>query len=291
MAANRPRARLLLALFLPLVGSGAAEAAGLAATELPRGGRELLPRHRIVAFYGGATTPALGVLGEGTPAQAAQRLARVARRYETRRRPVLPAFELIASVAQATPGPDGDYSAPTKPRDIQRYLTAARRAKALLILDIQPGQRDFLAEVRRYERFLRQPDVGLALDPEWSMRPGQVPARVIGSTGARTVNRVSAWLAALVRRHRLPEKLLVVHQFTPQMVRNRDRIVARQGLAITFHVDGFGTRAAKRSKYRSLHGRPPFHSGFKLFYDEDVGLLTPRQVLALRPAPDLITYQ
>ena len=84
MAANRPRARLLLALLLPLVGSSAAEAAGLAATELPRGGRELLPRHRIVAFYGGATTPVLGVLGEGTPTQAAQRLARVARRAAVR---------------------------------------------------------------------------------------------------------------------------------------------------------------------------------------------------------------
>ena len=66
----------------------------------------------------------------------------------------------------------------------------------------------------------------------------------------------------------------------------------RRGLAITFHVDGFGTRAAKLGKYRQLRGRPPFRSGFNLFYDEDVSLLEPREVLRLlRPAPDLITYQ
>jgi hypothetical protein len=231
------------------------------------------------------------VLGEGTPAQAARRLERVAKRFATKRRPVLPAFELIASVAQASPGPDGDYSQPTRPADIQRYLTAARRARALLILDVQPGRAPFLREVQRYERFLRQPDVGLALDPEWSMRAGQVPGQTIGSTDARTINRVSAYLAGLVRRHRLPQKLLVIHQFTPQMVRNRAAVVRRPGLAITFHIDGFGTQAAKRAKYRELRARPPFWNGLKLFYDEDVDRFTPAEVLRLRPIPDLISYQ
>ena len=146
--------------------------------------------------------------------------------------------------------------------------------------------------MQRYERFLRQPDVGLALDPEWSMRAGQVPGQTIGSTDARTVNRVSAYLAALVRRHRLPQKLLVVHQFTPQMVRNRD---ARRRTRRASRSRSTSTASARRPRSArstaQLHGRPPFYSGFKLFYDEDVGLLAPRQVLALRPAPDLVTYQ
>jgi hypothetical protein len=263
-----------------------------AVATLPRGGTMIFPRHRVVALYGGATTHVLGVLGEGTPRQAAQRLLRVAKRFHTRRRPVLPAFELIATVAQAAPGADGMYRAPTRPADIQRYLVAARRAKAILILDIQPGRADFLREVRRYERFLRQPDVSVALDPEWSMRPGEVPGRTIGWTDAATINRVSAYLDGLVKRHRLPQKLLVVHQFTGHMVRNRQAVKHRRGLAITFHIDGFGTRAAKRAKYRELHARPPHRTGFKLFYDEDVDLLQPREVLQLlRPAPDLVTYQ
>jgi hypothetical protein len=289
---------LLLAVIAPqpALGRGDAGPAGRQGpsappAELPRGGRTVFPDFRVVAYYGGATTSALGVLGEGTPDQAARRLARQAQRFATPARPVLPAFELIVTVAQASAGADGSYSAPTAPADIRRYLAAARRARALLLLDIQPGRRDFLQEVRRYERFLREPDVGLALDPEWSMRPGQVPGQSIGSTDAATINRVSGYLNGLVTRRRLPQKLLVIHQFTPQMVRNRAAVKPRRGLAITFHIDGFGGQFAKRSKYRQLRVRKPFFNGFKLFFDEDRDMLTPREVLALRPAPDLVTYQ
>ena len=289
---------LLLAVIAPqpALGRGGAGPAGREGpsappAELPRGGRTVFPDFRVVAYYGGATTSALGVLGEGTPDQAARRLARQAQRFATPARPVLPAFELIVTVAQASAGADGSYSAPTAPADIRRYLAAARRARALLLLDIQPGRRDFLQEVRRYERFLREPDVGLALDPEWSMRPGQVPGQSIGSTDAATINRVSGYLNGLVTRRRLPQKLLVIHQFTPQMVRRRAAVKPRRGLAITFHIDGFGGQFAKRSKYRQLRARKPFFNGFKLFFDEDRDMLTPREVLALRPAPDLVTYQ
>jgi len=277
------------AAFVP--AGSVARAAPAPLPELPRGGRVIFPRYRVVAFYGGATTSALGVLGEGTPDQAARRLLRQARAFATPGRPVLPAFELIVTIAQASAGADGSYSAPTAARDVRRYLAAARRARALLLLDIQPGRTDFLTEVRRYERFLRQPDVGLALDAEWSMRPGQIPGETIGSTDAAAINRVSAYLSALVHRRRLPQKLLVIHQFTPQMVRNRGAVKPRAGLAITFHIDGFGGQFAKRSKYRQLRARPPFFNGFKLFFDEDRDMLTPREVLGLRPPPDLVTYQ
>ena len=79
---------------------------------------------------------------------------------------------------------------------IRRYLRAARRAKALLVLDIQPGHADFLAETKHLDRWLREPDVGLALDPEWHT-PGAQPGAVIGSVDAAQVNAVSAHLAAI----------------------------------------------------------------------------------------------
>ena len=69
-------------------------------------------------------------------------------------------------------------------------------------------------------------------------------------------------------------------------------MVAPPGLAVTFNVDGFGTQPAKVSKYRSFtRQRGRFHDGFKLFYSEDTGLMTPRAVLRLRPPPDLIVYE
>jgi hypothetical protein len=123
------------------------------------------------------------------------------------------------------------------------------------------------------------------------MGPGEVPGETIGSVEAAEVNQVSAYLADLVDRHDLPEKLLVVHQFTAAMVRDRDQISDRPGLAVTFHIDGFGGRAAKRSKYDQLAVGPPFHNGLKLFYDEDIDMFAPHEAMAFDPTPDLITYQ
>ena len=59
------------------------------------------------------------------------------------------------------------YRTREDPEVIDRYLRAARKAKALLVLDIQPGRAPFGPEIERLQRWLREPDVGLALDPEW----------------------------------------------------------------------------------------------------------------------------
>lgn len=259
--------------------------------QLPVGGRVIFPRYRVVCYYGGAGTAALGVLGQGTPDQAAQNLLAAARPFSTPTRPVLPAFELITVVAQAHPGPAGDYAAQTAPADVQRYLTAVRKIHGLLILDIQPGRADFLAKVKLYEKFLEQPDVGLALDPEWHMGPGQVPGQVIGSATAAEINAVSAYLAQIVASHQLPQKLFVIHQFTYDMVVNKPQVLARPGLATVFHIDGFGSRPAKLQKYGVLHVVPPFYNGFKLFYRQDINRFSPQEAIALTPSPDLFSYQ
>lgn len=259
--------------------------------QLPLGGRTLLPTYRVVAYYGSEGGPGLGVLGAGTPDEAARRVLAAARPYRAAGRPVHPAMELITTVASAGPGPDGTYSVGLSPASVQRYLDAARRHTMLLLLDLQPGRGDFLTQAKRYEPFLRLPDIGLALDPEWRMRPTEVPARVIGRADAAEINRMSAWLAGIVRGHDLPQKLFVVHQFTETMVVNKRAVVARPGLATVFHVDGFGGQQIKIEKYRQLSVRRPFFNGFKLFYRQDTTMMSPRQAMALRPQPDLITYQ
>jgi hypothetical protein len=260
--------------------------------ELPRGGREVFPRHTVVAFYGAPQNDELGALGIGSPAAAARRLERQARPYRRAGRPVLPAFELLATIVHASPGEDGDHSERQAPRTIRRYLRAARRHRALLILDIQPGLAPFMREVRAFRRWLEEPDVSLALDPEWSMTPGQVPGQQIGSTDAAVVNSVSRYLSRIVRAGNLPEKLLVVHRFTEDMIRNEHRLQRHRGVALIVNVDGFGDRPNKVAKYREFtRGRRDRHHGFKLFYGEDTNLMTPRQVLRLRPRPELIVYE
>ncbi len=260
--------------------------------QLPGGGRRLLPDRRIVAFYGAPQAAELGQLGIGTPASAARKLAKQARGYRQPNRPVLPAMELIAVVAAAHPGEGGRYNTRADPKVIDRYLKAARRAKALLILDIQPGRSDFFTEAQRLRKWLKEPDVGLALDPEWRMGPGEVPGNVIGSVEAREVNATSAWLAQIVKEGDLPEKLFLIHQFTDDMV-DDSQLQERPGLSMVLNADGFGGPSIKKAKYRAFTRSPRdfFHTGFKLFYREDTNLMTPRQVLRLKPPPDVVIYE
>ena len=260
--------------------------------ELPRGGRQILPRSRVVAYYGAPQDDELGILGIGSPRSAARRLERQARPYARPGRPVLPAFELIAAIVTTEAGDGGDHSMRQDDSTIRRYLRVAREHRMLLLLDIQPGYAPFLQEAQALERWLREPDVGLALDPEWSMEPPLLPAQEIGSTDAATVNEVSRWLSGLVRRHDLPQKLLVVHRFTGDMIENEAQLEQHPGVALVVNVDGFGDQPNKISKYHEFtRGKRDRHHGFKLFYREDLNLMKPREVLRLRPEPDLVVYE
>ncbi|MBJ7290698.1 hypothetical protein [Williamsia sp.] len=258
--------------------------------ELPRGGRTVFPRFRMVALYGAADGGGLGALGLGTPDDAARRLEQQADTYARPDRPVLPVMELIVTIADPTPGPDGCFAHPTDIDDGWKYLRAAREHRQMLVLDIQPGRCDFLSQTRRWEPLLAQPDVGLALDAEWRMPAGVVPGQQIGTVSAAEINTVTTWLADLTRRRALPQKPLLLHQFTVDMITDRDALAAPPELAVISHTDGFGSIPDKMTKYRALTS-PRLHSGFKLFYTQDKPLMSPAQVLGLQPPPDFISYQ
>jgi hypothetical protein len=268
-------------------------ARALTSPQLPRGGRSILPEFRVFAHYGAPQAKQLGILGIGSPAAAGVRLNRQARAYAGKgRRPVLPAMELIAVIASAHPGADGKYRHRQTRKLVLTYLKAARRAKALLILDIQPGRANFVTEVKAFADVLIEPDVGLALDPEWRMRPTQVPGRVIGSVDASEINEVTAWLSDFVNAGNLPDKLVIVHQFTDGMIRRKKALKVRPGIDMVLNADGFGTPAAKTATYgRVVRNRGPFHTGFKLFFVEDTRLMSPKQVLRLRPQPEVVIYE
>ena len=261
-------------------------------TPTPTPAPPLLPDKRVVAFYGNPAADELGILGIGSPDLAGRRLLRQAKAYDRPKRPVQPAMELLAVIANAHPGDDGLYRRREGNAVIRRYLKAARKVKAILILDIQPGRADFFEETVALKRWLKEPDVHLALDPEWRMTEGQVPGQVIGQVDAREVNAVSAWLEQLIVDRNLPPKLLIIHQFTNDMIQGRDRLKPRERVQIVLNADGFGGREIKKAKYRDFtRGKSAFHEGFKLFYKEDLNLMRPRQVIRLRPSPDFVVYE
>ncbi|NYE36615.1 hypothetical protein F4692_001748 [Nocardioides cavernae] len=272
----------------------AATTAARATASLPGGGKTVFGRKRfLTAYYGTAATGALGVLGETDPDTAFQRIAKAGKPFLGRTERLLPVYELIVTVADGAdyPGTDGDHAHDVLHSRVQAYIDAAHRNGALLLLDLQPGRTDFLTAAKRWEWALQDPWVGLALDPEWRVGPGEFPGQQIGSVRAREINRTAGWLSRLTRDNGLPEKLFVVHQFTDSMVPDIRKVRRRDGLAMVQHVDGFGSPADKLATYRDVAVPRKFTMGFKLFYDEDVPRMRPAQVRRSLPDVRFVSFQ
>lgn len=265
-------------------------------TALPGGGQVLFPGRRMVALYGHPGVPALGVLGEqGIPESIARAQALAAEYDPVSDEPVVPAFELISTVADAGPGPDGDYSSEADVEFLRPWVDAAREAGVYVLLDLQPGRADFLTQARRYADLLAQPHVGLALDPEWRLGPDQRPSQQIGTVDVGEINAVATWLADLTRENVLPQKLLMVHQFRLSMIQGRERLdTSRDELAVVLHADGFGVPQEKLGTWAALHDGEPagVDWGWKNFYDEDTPMFTPERTLQVGPVPPVfVSFQ
>lgn len=262
--------------------------------ELPGGGFTLFDEDRImVALYGSPETPVLGAMGEQPLDETVPRLREVAEPYGAEGAEVLPAFEIISTIASANPEPTGDYSRRTPIELIRPWVDRAAEEGIYVILDLQPGRTDFLTQAQEYEELLLEPHVGLALDPEWRLLPNQVHLQQIGSVDAEEVQQVADWLAELTRDNALPEKLLILHQFRFSMLPDRDDIVAPPELAVVVHMDGQGPQGAKDETYAAITGgaEDRWLWGWKNFYDEDDPTATPEKVLGLEPPVVFVSYQ
>jgi hypothetical protein len=263
--------------------------------QLPGGGQVMFPGRRLVALYGHPGTPALGVLGQQDLAASIARARRMAAQYRPLSSvPVVPAFEIIASVAEASPGPDGTYSSETPVRELLPWVRQAIADGLYVVLDLQPGRASFLQQAEDYQSLLEQPDVGLALDPEWKLQPGQKPLKQIGHADIGEVNGVVRWLAALTARYRLPQKLLVLHQFQLAMIGDeRDLDTSHDDLSIVIHMDGQGIPRVKQVTWDAVTAAAPdgVSFGWKNFLVKDHPMLTPGQTMTRTPTPVMITYQ
>jgi hypothetical protein len=251
---------------------------------------EAYPDARLISLYGAPQLTAT-VLGQLDPAAAARKAVRQARPYaKAGDRPVIPSLDLIAVVANSTPGPERLYRTRQPGRLIRAYLRAARGVGGRLMLDIQPGRARVGDEVEALERWIVKPAVDVAIDPEWAVGRRGVPGQTGGGIGARRINRVSRRIQALVDEHDLPPKALVVHQYHRGSVRGRRQIRQRRDVAVTLNFDGIGSPAAKRAGYAALSS-PEALDGFSIFYSLDTRIMSPRSVLGLEPPPDFLLFQ
>jgi hypothetical protein len=258
----------------------------------------ILPTHRIVAFYGNPLSKKMGILGELPPDQMLARFDQTIAAWQKAdpTHPVQPALHLIAVVAQGFPGRDGKYRLRMTDSLINLVHGWAQQKHAILILDVQVGKSTVQEELPRLIPFLKDPDVMLGIDPEFSMKFGDPPGKKIGTMSAADVNYAISLLAGLVTQYHLPPKVLVVHRFTRPMLTNAKAIKLDPRVQVVINMDGWGQPWLKYDSYSSyVTDEPVQFTGFKLFFHNDTRkgdpLLTPPEVLMLYPKPLYIQYQ
>lgn len=259
----------------------------------------LLPFNRIVAYYGNFYSKRMGVLGEYPIEQMLSMLKTEKKKWEDADpyTPVIPAIHYIATVAQATAGKEGKYILRMPDEQIDHALDLARQVDGIVFLDMQVGLSTLEYELPLLEKYLQMPNVHLGVDPEFSMKFGNPPGEVIGTLDAADINFATQYLASLVNKNHLPPKIIVVHRFTQNMVTNYKKILPLPEVQIVMDMDGWGTKEKKKGTYnRVVAPEPVQFMGIKLFYKNDLkspstGLLTPKEVLDLTPAPIYIQYQ
>jgi hypothetical protein len=263
---------------------------GTAPAAIDKRARELLPKNRIVALYGSAH-PGFGVLGRKTAKGARRKLKHQVKPYKRKgNRPVIPAFDLVATVATRCESHRDKCRTRISNSTVEKYLHTIRAINGRLILDIQPARSTFLDEVKHWHDFLLEPDVSVGLDPEWNVGPHGTPGETVGSVSARKLNKVSDKLQGIAEDHNLPDKPMIVHQFRKGSIHHRAHVKLRKKVDVVLNFDGIGDRQSKKAGYESLL-QPPLFNGFSLFYKLDSGLMSPGQVLNLTPKPDYVMYQ
>lgn len=259
----------------------------------------LLPFNRIVAYYGNLYSTKMGVLGEYKEEEMLQKLRNEVKKWSDAdpSTPVIPALHYIVVVAQGSAGKDGKYRFRMPDTEIDKVLAMAAKINAIVFLDVQVGFSNIETEIPLLEKYLKLPNVHLGIDPEFSMKSGIRPGKVVGTVDATDINFATNYLDNLVRENNLTPKILIIHRYTQKMVTNYKQIKTSPEVQIVMNMDGWGGEAKKINTYKQfVYKEPVQFTGFKLFYKNDIlekgtSLMTPSTLLKLNPIPIYIQYQ
>ncbi len=259
----------------------------------------ILPFNRIVAYYGNLYSKNMGVLGEYPEDIMLQKLEAEVAKWQIAdpTTQVIPALHYIAVVAQGSAGQDGDYTTRMPFTEIDKVIAMAAKINAIIFLDVQVGFSTVQTEIPLLEKYLKMPQVNLAIDPEFSMKTGIRPGKIVGTLDATDINFAANYLASLVKQNKLTPKILIIHRYTENMVTNYKEIKPLPEVQIIMNMDGWDEAAKKINTYEQfIYSEPVQFTGFKLFYKNDTlvpgtVLMTPADLLKLNPQPIYIQYQ
>lgn len=276
---------------------GAALAAPMLLNTMPASAQTtggILPENRILLYYGFPSNENMGILGEYEPERVLELLLEEAANYEAAdpTRPVKVGFEMIASVAQGSPGEDGKYIADASRELLDTYTQFTADNEMLCFLDVQMGFREPLEDYEGLEEWLALPHVHLGIDPEFHWRGDEKPIENIGQVTAEEVTEAQNWLANLSATYEVGPKVLIVHQFHHTMIEDKDQLAPVDGVQLVIDMDGWGSPELKEETYTVVITQEPIEfNGIKLFYPLDDPLMSAADVVALDPSPDLVIYQ
>lgn len=207
---------------------------------------------------------------------------------------------------------------------IGNYIDYCQKHNLLLFLDVQMGRDSVQDMVTQMQPYLaKYAFVHLALDTEFHYPSNWTASDIFYAPGAYArgfilqddINWAVAKLSQISEENHLPRKVLMLHQLDNTVIRykTRDRngntiyapvqdhkqIKTDPHVAIVVHTDGFGAISDKVGNYVLYVKQEPLqYGGFKIFfhragatYSYDISIMTPQQIIALSPAPLMITYQ
>lgn len=254
----------------------------------------LLLNYDVLAYYGHPGSRNMGILGRHSIQELDRMLTELAAEYEAiGGKKIQKAFYLI----YGTVWPNGQIGI-ISDRLLMPYIEYGLENDILIFIDHQIGRYDPIDSLRRMLPYLRFPNVHLALDPEW--RTDQ-PGVFLGHVTGEEINRAQQVIEDYLIEHNLPgERMLVIHQFSHIMIRNRQDVRSDFNRVRLIHcADGIGPPGMKRSSYAYVARATNMPlKGFKLFYNLgipgagfDEPLMTPTEVYQLNPRPYVIMYQ
>jgi len=259
----------------------------------------------IVAYYGRPGVRSLGVLGEYPVSQLKPMIKERAEEYaRITGKQVRPGFDIIYGLASAEPGPHKDYIIHLNSKKLQPYIEAAENEGFVLFLETQLGEHMPQDAIHHILKYMKHHNVHLAVDPEFEVSNLNVrPGKKIGRVEAAWINRVQAIMDKYMKANGINEKkILLLHMFRHTMVEHKEQLRHYDNIDLIFNLDGHGSPKLKVDIYNAIYTKKyadKVAGGFKLFFNEDHPMMTPKQVMGMEYAegkkvkypPKLINYQ
>jgi hypothetical protein len=261
----------------------------------------------IVGYYGRPGVSSLGVLGQHSIDELMPIIKAKAAEYDQLNgdQSVTPAFHLIYGLAAGDPGRDKKYLLPLSHDKLVAYIEAAQSNGFLVIIDTQLGALTPAEAIKPVLKYLDYSSVHLAVDPEFEVHNLDVrPGKIVGHVTGEQINEVQSAMSDYLEENNISEhKMLIVHQFTKNMVQDKNAVKPFKQIDVIMNLDGHGSPQLKVSSYNQLynqHASSRVAGGFKLFFQEDTPtMMTPKQVLGMENVgkskigtpPKYINYQ